>query len=139
LDRKPSNLYASLGTQCDKTIEGIDAMTALITNMPQKEDKFATAKESLLTIEKSNYFNFREIPAVVYKWKAEGYTESPTPQVIETIESISFDEVLDFYHKTIQNKPVIISLSGNMKKISKFELSKFGIVRQVKEKEIFGE
>ena len=139
LDRKPSFLYAFLGTQSDKTIEGIDAMRSLITDIPQKTDKFATAKESLLTLKQSNYVDFRTMPHVVYTWRAEGYDESPNIMIINEIEKINFDEVLVFYDQTIKNKPMTISFSGNMKKINKKELGKFGELRQVKMKDIFCE
>jgi predicted Zn-dependent peptidase len=139
LDRKPSLLYAFLGTQSDKTIEGIGAMRSLITDIPKKEGKFETAKESLLALEKSNYVDFRALPIQVYKWRVEGYNEYPGAMVINEIENTDFDKVLDFYGKAIKNKPVIISLSGNMSKVNKKELGKFGELHQVKMKDIFCE
>jgi predicted Zn-dependent peptidase len=139
LDRKPSYLHTFLGTQSDKTVEGMEAMRSLITDIPKKEDKFAITKESLLMLEKSNYLDFRALPNQVYKWRAEGYDEHPEKMIINEIENIDFDEVLDFYNRTIKNKPVIISLSGNMDKVNKKELGKFGELHQVKAKDVFCE
>jgi len=111
----------------------------LITDMPQKADKFNVAKESLLTFEKSNYVGFRELPFQIYRWRAEGYETSPKEEIIRTIENTDFEEVIDFYNRMINNKPVIITFSGNMKKVNKKELSKFGKVNQVKLSQVFGE
>jgi predicted Zn-dependent peptidase len=139
LDRKPSYLYAFLGTQSDKTVEGIAAMRSLITDMPVKTEKFAGAKESLLAIYRSWYLGFREIPYQVYKWKAEGYAECPVKNTINKLETIDFNDVQSFYEKTMKGKPVIISLSGNMGKVNKKELSKFGTLKEVKISKIFCE
>jgi len=139
MDRKPSYLYAYLGTQSDKTAEGIDAMRTLITDIPKKTDKYQTAKESLLALYQTYYLGFRDIPYQVYKWNTEGYKEDPTEEIINTIENTGFDDVLNFYTKTIQTKPVIISLSGNIQKVTKKELGKFGELHEIKMKDIFCE
>jgi hypothetical protein len=47
--------------------------------------------------------------------------------------------VLGFYDKAIKNKPVVISFSGNMGKVNKKELGKFGELHQVKMKDVFCE
>ena len=97
------------------------------------------AKESLLTLERSDYVGFRELPYQVYRWRAEGYEKSPKEDIIKTFENTDFEEVIGFYNKIIKDKPVIITFSGNMKKVNKKELSKFGKVNQVKLSQVFGE
>ncbi|MDR2083417.1 MAG: insulinase family protein [Bacteroidales bacterium] len=139
MNRKPSYLYGYLGTQSDKTIEGIDAMHSLIVDIPKKEDKYNTAKESLLAVERSNYIDFRTLPYQVYLWRLEKYDEDPRAEMIKVIESVEFNDVLDFYDEAIKNKPVIISLSGNSKRFKKNDLSKFGKVNKVKMSDIFCE
>ncbi|MDL2239913.1 insulinase family protein, partial [Bacteroidales bacterium OttesenSCG-928-L14] len=114
LERKPSYLYAYLGTQSDKTIEGIDAMRSLIVDLPQKEDKYNTAKESLITAERSSYIGFRELPYQVYKWQMEKYNEDPRGESLKYIENVQFEDIINFHNKAIKNKPVIVSLSGNI-------------------------
>jgi hypothetical protein len=90
-------------------------------------------------LEKSNYITFRALPNQVYRWRAEGYDEHPGAMIINEIENIGFDEVLGFYDKAIKNKPVVISFSGNMSKVNKKELGKFGELHQVKMKDVFCE
>ena len=48
LERKPGLLYGFLGTQGDKTLDGIDAFSGLIKDMPERIEKFNASKEALL-------------------------------------------------------------------------------------------
>lgn len=138
-NRKPGYLSAYMGTQSDKTVEGINAMRDLILNMPQKPDKFQTAKESLMKSNASDYINFRSIPAYVYLWGKQGYTQDPRIEQNNHIKSMVFDDLLDFYRTTIAKKPVIITLSGNMKQVKKEELQQFGKMTELQYKDIFKE
>jgi predicted Zn-dependent peptidase len=138
-NRKPGYLSAYMGTQSDKTIEGIKTMNDLIANMPQKPEKFKTAKESLIKANASDYIIFRQIPFYVHRWKKQGYDKDPRIEQNEQIKTMTFDDLLDFYQKTISKKPVIITLSGNMKQTKKEELQQFGKIVELKYKDIFKE
>ena len=136
LNKEKGYLYGFLGTQSDKTIDGIDAMRQLMTDMPKKSDKFATARESLLRSRSANYIGFRSIPESVRQWLQQGYQQDPRPAIMNIIETTTLDDVSEFFDYNIKGKPLIVSLSGNMKKVDKKALSKFGKVKKLRVKEV---
>ena len=61
----------------------------------------------------------------------------PNKIYLKDYESLSFDSILNFYNKEIKNKPIIISIVGDLSRINLNELKKFGKVIKVKESDIF--
>ena len=136
LQRKPAYLFGFLGTQGDKTFDGIDAFSDLIKNMPEREEKFSASKEALLKSRSSQYYTFRSIPGVVRNWIREGYDHDPRAEVTERLRKAEFKDVISFYNRMIKGRPVVIMMSGP-KSVSKKDLGKYGTVTQLKYKEIF--
>ena len=139
LERKPGNLFGFLGTQSDKTLDGMTAFKDLIVNMPVRMEKFNASKEALLKSRSSDYVNFRSLPGTVQNWMKKGYDHDPRGEVTEIIRKASFDDVQSFYNRLIKDRPVVIMMSGNEKKIDKKELGKFGEVTKLKYKQIIKE
>jgi predicted Zn-dependent peptidase len=139
LERKPGCLFGFLGTQSDKTLDGMTAFKDLIVNMPVRMEKFNASKEALLKARASDYVNFRDIPSYVHNWKRKGYDHDPRGEVTEIIRNTSFEDVQSFYNRMIKNRPVVIMMSGNEKQIDKKELGKFGAVTKLKYKDIIKE
>ena len=139
LERKPGQLYGFLGTQSDKTLDGMTAFKDLIVNMPVRMEKFNASKEALLKSRASNYVNFRSMPSTVQFWMKQGYDHDPRGEVTELIRNANFDDVQSFYDRMIKDRPVVIMMSGNEKQIDKKELSKFGEVTKLKYKQIIKE
>ncbi|MCR5658118.1 MAG: insulinase family protein [Bacteroidales bacterium] len=139
LERKPGNLFGFLGTQSDKTIDGMNAFKDLIVNMPVRMEKFNASKEALLKSRASNYIDFRSLPSSVQTWMKMGYDHDPRGEVTEIIRKANFEDVQSFYDRLIKDRPVVIMMSGNEKKIDKNELGKFGTVNKLKYKQIIKE
>ena len=139
LQRKPGQLFGFLGTQSDKTLDGMTAFKDLIVNMPVRMEKFNASKEALLKSRSSEYVGFRDMPSVVQNWIKKGYDHDPRGEVTELIRNASFDDVQSFYNRMIKNRPVVIMMSGNEKQIDKKELGKFGAVTKLKYKQIIKE
>ncbi len=139
LERKPGNLFGFLGTQSDKTLDGMNAFKDLIVNMPVRMEKFNASKEALLKSRSSDYVNFRNLPATVQNWMKKGYDHDPRGEVTEIIRNANFEDVQSFYNRMIKDRPVVIMMSGNQKKIDKRELGKFGEVTRLKYKQIIKE
>ena len=139
LQRKPGNLFGFLGTQSDKTLDGMTAFKDLIVNMPVRMEKFNASKEALLKSRSSDYVDFRNMPSTVQAWMKRGYDHDPRAEVTELIRNASFDDVQSFYNRLIKGRPVVIMMSGNEKQIDKKELGKFGEVTKLKYKQIIKE
>ena len=137
LNRKPGNLFAYLGTQSDKTNEGIDVLRGLITDMPERMEKFNASKDALIMSRASDYVSFRDIPSTVSTWLEQGYKQDPRKEVTDIIKKTEYKDVYDFYKRNVANRPVVIMMSGNKKQFDLKDLGKYGEVKELKYKEIF--
>ena len=137
LNRKPGYLFTFLGTQSDKTNEGIDALRGLITDMPERMEKFNASKDALIMSRASNYVGFRDIPESVCTWVEQGYDHDPRLEITEIIRNTEYKDVYDFYKRNVADRPIIIMMSGNKKQIDVKALEKYGTVKELKYKEIF--
>ena len=137
LNRKPGFLFAFLGTQSDKTNEGIDVLRGLITDMPERMEKFNASKDALILSRASDYVSFRDIPSTVSSWLEQGYKRDPRQEITNIISKTEYNDVYTFYKKYVADHPVIIMMSGNKKQIDIKDLGKYGEVKELKYKEIF--
>jgi predicted Zn-dependent peptidase len=137
LNRKPGYLFTYLGTQSDKTVEGITTLRGLITDMPERMEKFNASKDALILSRASNYVTFRNIPSTVGSWVEQGYNYDPRVEMTDMIKKVEYRDVYELYTKCILNRPIIIMMSGNGKQIDMKALEPFGTVKKLKEKEIF--
>lgn len=136
-NNNPAVMRCFLGTQCDKTIDGLTAMKDLVMNMPQRQDKLDICKEYMKTARNSQYIGFRSIPSVVCTWIEENhYTQDPRQGYTEQMQNLNMDDMVAFHKKYIEKRPFVVFISGNTKKIDMKELSKYGKVTEVKYKDM---
>lgn len=139
LNRRKAFTIGYLGTQSDKTIDGIKAMSNLLKNMEQKQEKFDLAKESLILQMESSYIHFRDIPSEVQSWKKQGYESDPRSSQISLIANFTMSDINYFFNNNIGKKPMIITVAGNMNRINKKQLAKFGKVTFMKYSDVVKE
>ena len=129
-------LIGYLGTQSDKTVEGVSALANLVKNMPQKPERLDIIKRSLLQSVNTDNTTFRNLSGKVSQWQLQGYTDDPRKFQYKVFENLTFDEIMATYHKFVQEKPVVVTISGNFKKIDLKTLSQFGEIVKVKTDEM---
>ena len=137
LNRKPGNLFTYLGTQSDKTNEGIDVLRGLITDMPERLEKFNASKDALIMSRASDYVGFRSIPSQVSTWVEQGYDHDPRIEITNIIKKTEYKDVYDFYKRNVADRPIVIMMSGNKKQFDLKGLEKYGAIKELKYKEIF--
>lgn len=137
LNRKPGNLFCFLGTQSDKTLDGSKALVDLIKDMPERMEKFNVSKDALIMSRASQYYTFRSMPSAVASWIEEGYDHDPRIEMTDIIKNTEYKDVYNFYERTVKNRPVIIMMSGNMKRIDTKELEKFEKITKYKYSDLF--
>lgn len=136
-NRRPGVYMGYLGTQCDKTNDGIEAMRNLMLQFPEREEKFQSTKDYLISVRNSNYITFRQLPSTVRYWLEEEQVNSdPRQQLTDEIRNTSYDDLRDFHRKYIEGRPMVITISGNSKKYNLKDLEKYGTVKQVKYKKM---
>ena len=136
-NRYPGYQYAYLGTQSDKTNEGVDAFIELIVNMPEKMEKFDTSKEALIMSRAADYIPSRRMPSAVMTWIEEGYDHDPRIEITNIIKETSYDDIEKLYQDKVQNRPIVIMIAGNKKNVDIKALEKYGKVKFLKFKDIY--
>jgi zinc protease len=134
---KKSSFYGYVGTQDDKTMEAIEVFTGLIKNMPEKADRMENVKRFLIQSAYTSYPSFRELTEVVSAWKDKGYNSDPNEFLASKINAMDFNDIVDFYKKNIQPKPIVYSIVGDKKRIDLKELEKYGKIIYLKEDKLF--
>lgn len=133
----PCVLRFFLGTQCDKTIDGLEAMNGLMDSLPIRQDKFEAAKENLITARNSSYIDFRRLPEFVRDQMELGYTRDPRADLTDRIAALSLDDLKAFHQKYVQGRPRLTLISGNIKKFSLNSLKPYGPAKEVKFDQMF--
>ena len=66
LRHNPAYTYAFLGTQCDKTQEGVEAIRDLLVTLPERPEKLQPAIQQLVSTQKANVLSTNEIFFIAY-------------------------------------------------------------------------
>ncbi len=129
-------LYTVLTTQSDKTIEAMKLVDSLICNMPVKPDRLDLARRNVINSCNNNFPDFRSISEKISSLKQHGYYTDPNISLVKNLNSVSIEDINDFYKRNIKDKPHAWIIVGNPDKIDMKELSKFGRIIKVNKKEI---
>ena len=112
----PSFLYCYLGTQCDKTYDGVEAMRQLMVDFPERPDKLAPAIEQKVAARNSDYYDFRNIPSFVHNNMEIGWTYDHRAEITQQISRLTIDDLRAFHNKYIKGRPLVVEITGNAKK-----------------------
>jgi predicted Zn-dependent peptidase len=124
-NRNPTYMYAFLGTQCDKTRDGVEAMRDLLVQFPDRSDKLAPAIEHQVVSRNSNHYTFRDLPQFVHQCIEDlGWQRDRRADVTQQISRLTLDDLKAFHAKYIQGRPLVVLISGNAKKYNPKEVAK---------------
>ena len=113
----PLYTYAYLGTQCDKTQEGVEAIRDLLVTFPERPEKIQSTIQNVVSSRNSNYLTFRRIPEMVQYWKEDlGWHRDFRADLTEQMSHLTIDDLRAFHAKYIKNRPLVVVISGNAKK-----------------------
>ena len=136
-NRFPAYYYGYLGTQCDKTNDGVAAVRDLMLNFPERKEKFESARDYLISTRNSSYITFRNLPSQVRYWmEVEKVGRDPRIAVTKELSRLSYDNLSEFHKKYVEGRPMLIFITGNAKKFNLKDLSQYGKVQEVKYKDM---
>lgn len=136
LEGKASDFFIYAGCQADKTNETLELMNHLVKDMPYKAERIQSIKTGLILTALSNRPHFRELTLEYETWFRKGYQQDPGIAKIPVYRNLQFDDIREFYEKNIKNKPIAIGIVGDKRRINMKELSKYGKVVKLKQKDI---
>lgn len=137
----PAYLYCYLGTQCDKSQEGVEALRDLMVMLPERPDKFASAIEHEVTALNCDHHGFRDIPGFVQDCVEQGWNHDHRVETIKQISRLTLTDFRDFHTKYIKGRPLNVLITGNVKKYNPKAVAKLlgtnAKVTEVKFKQLF--
>ena len=131
------SMELGLSTQADKTNEAVGVAYDLLTKMPMHKERIDAIKNAMLRSINASRSNFRSWGYMVKSWRNQGFNDDPRKLFYPKYETLSFDDVENFYKKTIEGRKPIICIVGDKKRINLKDLEKYGKVVELKTTDIF--
>ncbi|HET6512899.1 MAG TPA: insulinase family protein, partial [Candidatus Kapabacteria bacterium] len=135
---QPNYVFAYVGTQADKLPETMAGMFELLNDMPKADPIFSQAKQAILSkIETER--TLRE--SVLFAYEAalkKGLSKDIRSDIYAAIPAMSFDDVERFQKEFIKDKKYTILVLGDKSKIDQSILAKYGTVKTLTMRDIFG-
>lgn len=133
----PTNFIGYVGTQADKTITAMETFNGLIREMPAKPERIDMIRNHLQLSALTKRPSFRGLASTVQSWKKQGYETDPMLVHMPAYKSITWSTIEEYYKKNIKDKPVVYMIVGDKRNINMDELSHYGKIIEIKEKQLF--
>ncbi|WP_199350994.1 M16 family metallopeptidase [Haliangium ochraceum] len=137
--RRPQDaaaVFASIGTQADKTFEALKAMLPLLRQTPLQPARFASAKRNLLEEYRTNRVLPRAVPDAVKGWDDLGEASDPRPRSWEFVQTAEIDQLGEFSQR-LGSEPLIISIMGDAERIDMDALGSIAPIEKVTVEQLF--
>lgn len=133
-----NTLFAYVGTQADKQPEAMKAMMDLLDNLPESEEAFNIAKESILNKIESERITGSAVLWSYISAEDKGIDYDIRRDIYEDVQKMDFENLSAFHAKYIKDKSFVTVLVGSRDKIDFENLKQYGEVREVGLDELFG-
>ena len=126
-----------IGCQADKTFESIDVMMGLIRELPHKPERMDPLRSALTRSLEVQSPGFRELQGTIEHWGYLGYGEDPRKWLIDEYAELDFADIEAFHAAQVADRPVILLVVGDPRRVDVEELGRYGEVVEVAEREVF--
>lgn len=139
-DRKDRSYYnyAYIGTQADKLPEAMSGMMELLTEFPMSEKGYAQAKEGALQQIRSDRLTRIEVLDTYHRYRKMGITHDLRKDIFTTIPTYSLTDIKSFQEQNLKNQKYTVLVLGNKDNLDMKALEKYGPVKFLELKDIFG-
>ncbi|WP_162428692.1 M16 family metallopeptidase [Pontibacter pudoricolor] len=131
-------LVSYIGAQADKLSEAMAGMQALLTDMPLADANFQNAQAALRNSISTERITKSDILFNYERAKKLGLTYDIRQDVYQSANTMTFDQMKEFQQKYVRAQPQAILVIGSKDKLNFKELEKYGKVKQLTLKELFG-
>lgn len=134
----PEWYYTMIISQNDKMMDCISVFNEILDEMPQSENAFNVAKQSLTkSLESRRTTRF----AVLTKYlsnKYLGIDYDINEKIYNALPSLTLQSIVDFEKQNMSKKPYRYIILGNEKELDIKSLEKIGKIKRLSTEEIFG-
>lgn len=130
--------FSYIGSQADKLPEAMAGMMNLLNNVPKSEISFGAAKEAIIQNIKTERINKADILFDYLNAEKFGLKTDIRKDVFSKVATMTFEDVKKFQDEKIKNKPASILVLGKKDLLDIKTLEKYGTVKYLTLKDIFG-
>lgn len=131
-------LMSYIGAQSDKLAEAMAGMQSLLAEMPLADANFQNARASLRNSISTERITKSGILFDYERAKKLGLNYDIRQDVYQSANSMTFDQLQEFQKKYVKGQPQVILVIGSKDKLNFKELEKYGQVKQLDLKTLFG-
>ena len=131
-------ILSYIGTQSDKLPEATAGMQALLNEMPQAEANFANAKESIINSISTERITKSDILFDYERAKRLGLDYDIRQDIYKSVNTLTFTDMKKFQEQFVKGQNQVILVIGSKDRLNFKELQKYGKVKQLSLKELFG-
>ncbi|WP_234988668.1 M16 family metallopeptidase [Hymenobacter daecheongensis] len=131
-------ILSYIGAQSDKVPEAMAGMTALLTDMPVAEANLQIAKDAIRNSIATERITKADILFSYERARRLGLDYDLRKDVYEQAPNLTFDQLRQFQQAKIKGQNQTILVIGSKDRLNFKELAKYGQLRQLTLKEIFG-
>ena len=135
---KPNYIVSYIGTQADKLPEAMDAMEELLNTMPKSPASFDQAKDAILKSMETERITKADVLMSFEAAKKLGIDYDIRKDIYEKLPALTLDNVYSFHQNFLSKKPQAIALIASKSKVDMKALAKYGKVKELTLKEVFG-
>ncbi|NDK56973.1 M16 family metallopeptidase [Pontibacter fetidus] len=131
-------IMSYIGTQSDKLPEAMAGMQELLTDLPVAETNFTNAKASVRNSIATERINKVGILMNYEQARKLGINHDIRRDIYESLDALTLDQIKAFQQQFVKGQPQTILVIGSKDKLNFKELEKYGKVKQLTLKELFG-
>ena len=136
--RKNQIIYSYIGVQSDKQSEALSSMFSLINNLPKSPQAFEIGKKAILNKIESERITKTGILYNFLAAEKRGIDYDIRKQIYNEVKEMDYETLLKFHNLFIKDRQHNILLVGDQKKINFNNLRKYGKLKEIKLKTLFG-
>ncbi|MDX5420736.1 MAG: insulinase family protein [Hymenobacteraceae bacterium] len=131
-------LMSYIGAQSDKLEEAMAGMQTLLTDMPLADANFQNARASLRNSISTERITKAGILFDYERAKKLGLNYDIRQDVYQSANSMTFDQLKEFQQQYVKGQPQVILVIGSKDRLNFDALKKYGKVKQLDLKTLFG-
>jgi predicted Zn-dependent peptidase len=138
---KPNRAYyltTFIATQNDKMKDAVAAFLEILNDMPESENAFQLAKESLLTDLRTERVLRDDILWDYLDAKEFGYETDSRRELYQQVQTFTLADIKAFQQQYVKDKPYVYCILGDTKDLDMEALKALGEITILKQEEIFG-
>ena len=136
--KQPFYNFSYIGSQADKLPEAMAGMMNLLNNVPKSDIAFGAAKEAILQNIKTERINKADILFDYLNAEKFGLKTDIRKDIFTKVSTMKFEDVKKFQDEKIKNKPASVLVLGKKDLLDIKTLEKYGTVRYLTLKDVFG-